>query len=112
MQKMSNYYSKFITFLCNGNLIKVNNKNEFQELVSAMMRVGIDISNLDYDNLLKNVKDNAIRRGKTYMFGDSLVCEFTNGKGFTTGWNSLKEVVEWFGEEPFEWKEIKTELRA
>lgn len=110
---MKTWDSKLVTFLSNGNVIIVNNENEYKDLQELMASIGLDLfqNRYTFDQLVVETLRDAERHNREYEFGNRVAIEYSNGKGFMFGWKSEVQCEDWFGIKPFSFQEILEEIQ-
>ena len=99
--KLVTWNSPLVTFLSGCNTVILKDEEEVKEFIDQMKILGIDASYLNKANPTLG-----------------LLVEYNNGKGITY-WNSMKPIgnaiqdsKEWYGIAPFNWEDLKLNLKG
>lgn len=101
---MVTWNSKFVTFLSNGNTVKISGIRQFKSFNALLKKIGL--------NLFKNDEEDFWRFVELGTYSPSFLVEYNNAKGIYVGWKSEEESEAWFGIKPYTVPEILEEIKA
>lgn len=104
---MISWDSKLVTFLSNGNTVKISGIRQFKSFNSLLKKIGLNLFKNDEEDFWRLVNDYKLE-GTSLSF----LVEYNNAKGIRVGWKSEEESESWFGIEPFTVPEILEEIKA
>ena len=99
------YTNKFVEFLNGANTIKISGVRDFNSLNSLCKKVGLDMLEQSYWELLHIAQINHCAINNT-----TILVEYQPYKGFSIGYRSIEQSEKWYEQKPWSMTEVTRSL--